>query len=139
MVQKALLTTMGRLMLDVALPLVSKPEWVTSDPEVIREAEQDPLGHRQITPRLALFIDGQGRVTLNRAAHWAVPTLLMYSPRDRLISPPACVEFKRRADAQRVTVQAFPELAHNMLRDTHRHLVFEAAGQWLSTHFGKTA
>lgn len=139
MIQKALLTTMGRLMQDVALPVVSKPEWITSDPEVIREAEQDPLGHRQITPRLALFIDGQGRVTLSRAAQWSVPTLLMYTPRDRLISPQACAEFGQRAHSGMVTARPFPVLAHNMLRDTERRLVLDAAAQWLSTHFPKAA
>lgn len=135
MVQKALLTTMGKLMQDVALPVMFKPEWFSSDPAVIHEFEQDPLTHRQITPRLAHFIDQQGRVSLKQAHAWTLPTLLLYTPRDRLISTQACDTLASRLPAHLGSNQAFPDLAHDMLREPGRAQVHAAMCRWLDRHF----
>jgi alpha-beta hydrolase superfamily lysophospholipase len=135
MVQKALLTTMGKLMQDVGLPVMFKPEWFSSDPAVIREFEQDPLTHKQITPRLAAFIDQQGRVSLSHASTWTVPTLLLYTPQDRLVSTPACATLAARLPAHLCRTQTFPDLAHDMLREPGRARVHAAMSHWLGDTF----
>jgi alpha-beta hydrolase superfamily lysophospholipase len=135
MLQKALLTTMGRLMQDVPLPIVFKPEWGSSDPEVIQEFLTDPLAHRKVTPRLASFIVQQGRMAMSRASQWACPTFLAYTPADKLISPRACEAFAAQAPKGMVTIQSFPAQAHDMLRDQSKVAVFQAICQWLDTVF----
>jgi alpha-beta hydrolase superfamily lysophospholipase len=135
MLQKALLTTMGRLMQDVPMPIVFKPEWGSSDPEVIREFLGDPLAHRKVTPRLASFIVQQGRVAMARADHWTCPTFLAYTPADRLVSTRACVDFAARLPAGLSTIQSFPAQAHDMLRDQSKALVFGAMSHWLDALF----
>jgi alpha-beta hydrolase superfamily lysophospholipase len=135
LLQKALLTTMGRLMQDVPLPVVFKPEWVSSDPEVIREFDQDTLVHKKVTPRLAAFIAQQGRITMARASQWTCPTLLLYTPGDRLISPKACEAFVARLPKSLITVKAFPSLAHDLLREPGREQVYKAVRLWLTRTF----
>lgn len=135
MLQKALLTTMGRLMQDLPMPIVFKPEWATSDPAVIREFEMDPLAHKKVTPRLASFIVQQGRVTMGRAAQWTRPTLMLYTPADRLISPRACDDFVSRLPKELASVKTFPALAHDMLREPGRAAVYQAIVKWLDKTF----
>jgi alpha-beta hydrolase superfamily lysophospholipase len=138
MLQKTLLSTMGRLMQDLPLPIVFKPEWGSSDPEVIREFELDPLAHKKVTPRLAAFIVQQGLITMSRASHWTRPTLLVYTPADRLISPRACQDFAARLPKRLSSIRSFPALAHDMLRDRDKAKVYEAVVDWLDTVFPPT-
>jgi alpha-beta hydrolase superfamily lysophospholipase len=135
LLQKALLTTMGKLIQDVPLPVVFKPEWLSSDPAVIREFDQDRLAHKKVTPRLASFIVQQGRITMARAHQWACPTLLLYTPGDRLISPQACEAFAARLPKPLITVKAFPSLAHDLLREPGRAQVYRAVREWLPQSF----
>ncbi len=135
MIQKALLTTMGRLMQDVAMPVMFKAEWFSSDARVIDEFERDPLTQKQVTPRLARFIDEQGRITLQRAPQWRVPTLLLYTPQDRLIAPQACEALAARVPATLMTAQTFPELAHDMLREPGQASVQVAITTWLDARW----
>jgi alpha-beta hydrolase superfamily lysophospholipase len=135
MVQKTLLSTMGRLMQDVPMPVVFKPEWGSSDPEVVREFMQDPLAHKKVTPRLAAFMSQQGRVTLSRAGTWTRPTLLVHTPADRLVSPQACEDFVARLPTGLGRIERFPELAHDMLRDRGKERVYQTVSQWLDEQF----
>ncbi|MFT3856322.1 MAG: alpha/beta fold hydrolase [Aquabacterium sp.] len=135
MLQKALLSTMGRLMQDLPLPIVFKPEWGSSDPDVIREFEQDPLAHKKVTPRLAAFIVQHGRIAMSRAAQWTRQTLVVYTPADRLISPRACEEFAALLPQGLSSIRSFPDLAHDMLRDRGKEKVYQAITQWLDQVF----
>jgi alpha-beta hydrolase superfamily lysophospholipase len=137
LVQKAFLTTMGHLIQDVPLPVVFKPEWANSDPAIIEAFIKDPLSHRKITARLANFMASQGQITLRRAANWTVPTLLLYSPQDRLISPQACQRFGAALPPALASVRSFPGLAHDLLCEPQRALVHQAIEDWLLASFPK--
>lgn len=134
-IQRALLSTMGRLIQDVAVPVAFKPEWCNSDPAVIAEFNADPLAHKKITPRVALFMAGQGAVVLRRAPAWTVPTLMLYTPDDKLVVPQACERFMQVLPAELATTHAFPGLLHDMLREPDRGRVHTALQQWLATTF----
>ncbi len=135
LVQKALLSTMGRLIQDVAVPVAFKPEWSSSDPTVIAEYNNDPLIHKKITPRVALFLAGQAHVVMRRAPSWTTPTLMLYTPQDRLIVPLACERFMKALPAELATTQVFPGLLHDVLREPGRARVHQALQQWLATTF----
>lgn len=133
--QKAMLTTMGRLIQDVPMPVVFKPEWVSTDPQVIQEFDADPLIHKKVTARLASFIVQQGRIVMSRAGQWPCPTLLLYTPDDRLISPKACEAFAAALPKRLITTHTYPAMAHDLLREPGRAKVFQAAQRWLDKHF----
>lgn len=135
LVQKALLSTMGRLILDVAVPVAFKPEWLNSDPVVIEEMNQDPLAHKKITPRVALFLAGQGPIVQRRAASWTIPTLMLYAPEDRLVMREGCERFMKALPTDLSTVQAFPGLKHDLLRESGKDKVHQALQQWLTQTF----
>lgn len=135
LIQRALLSTMGRLIQDVAVPVAFKPEWCNSDPAVIAEFNADPLAHKKITPRVALFLAGQGPTVMRRAPAWTVPTLMLYTPHDKLVVPQACVRFMQAMPPDLATMHAFPGLLHDMLREPGRDRVHTALQQWLTTTF----
>ncbi|MBI3383555.1 MAG: lysophospholipase [Aquabacterium sp.] len=120
LVQKALLSTMGRLIQDVAVPVAFKPEWSSSDPAVIAEFNHDPLTHTKITPRVALFLAGLAPVVMRRAPSWTIRTLMLYTPDDRLVVPQGCERFMAAMPADLATTRAFPGLLHDMLREPDR-------------------
>lgn len=135
LVQKALLSTMGRLILDVAVPVAFKTEWINSDPAVVDEINNDPLAHKKITPRVALFLAGQGPTVQRRAPSWTVPTLMLYTPDDRLVMKDGCERFMKALPADLSTMQAFPGLKHDLLREPDRDKVHQALQQWLKQTF----
>ncbi len=135
LVQKALLSTMGRLIQDVPVPVAFKPEWSSSDPAVIAEYNNDHLIHKKITPRVALFLAEQAHVVMRRAPSWTTPTLMLYTPQDRLIMPQGCERFMKALPAELATTQVFPGLLHDMLREPDRARVHQALQQWLATTF----
>lgn len=135
LVQKALLSTMGRLILDVAVPVAFKTEWINSDPAVVEEINNDPLSHKKITPRVALFMAGQGPTVMRRAPSWTVPTLMLYTPDDRLVMKDGCERFMKALPTDLSTLRAFPGLKHDLLREPGRGQVYQALQQWLKQTF----
>lgn len=135
LVQKALLSTMGRLMQDVGVPVAFKPEWTSNNPEVIERFVNDPLIHKRLTPRLALFMANSGQTSQRRAPDWTVPTLTMYSEIDRLVTPSGCAQFASALPAHLATTHAYATLAHDLLRDLDRHVAHQALRDWLAREF----
>jgi alpha-beta hydrolase superfamily lysophospholipase len=135
LVQKTLLSTMGRLIQDVAVPVAFKPEWASSNPEAIEELLNDPLIHTRITPRLALFMANNGQAVLRRAPSWTVPTLTLYSETDRLVTPAGCAQFASALPAELATTHAYATMAHDLWHEPDRRVVHQALRQWLNRQF----
>lgn len=135
LVQKALLSTMGRLIQDVPMPVPFKPEWCSSNLAAIADYNSDPLVHKTMTPRVALFMAGQAPIVMRRAPSWTTPTLMLYTPQDRLAVPQACERFMKALPAELATTHAFPGLQHDILREPDRARVHLALQQWLARTF----
>ncbi|MGC4059856.1 MAG: alpha/beta hydrolase [Aquabacterium sp.] len=133
--QKALLTTMGRLLLDVGMPMGIDLSWTCDDPAMVTRHSQDPLMHGRLTPRFALFLAREGQRVLAHASTWSTPTLMLYSQADKLVSPEGCERFARRAPAQVLTAKVYAHLAHSLLHEPHRDLVHGDITQWLQQRF----
>jgi alpha-beta hydrolase superfamily lysophospholipase len=133
--QKALLTTMGRLLLDVGMPMGIDLNWVSDNPVHVQESSQDPLMHGRITPRFALFLAREGQRVLDHASTWSTPTLMLYSQADKLVSPEGCERFARRAPTSALTTKVYAHLAHSLLHEPHRDLVHDDITHWLQQHF----
>jgi alpha-beta hydrolase superfamily lysophospholipase len=135
MVQRGLLSAMGRLIQDVALPVIFKPEWISSDPITIEAYKEDPLVHGRMTPRVGAFVMQQGQLVQARATRWTVPTLVLYSPDDKLIKPQACELFAQALPPGLSTIQSFAGFAHNIWREPGSAVAHDALRQWLAKTF----
>ena len=129
--QKLLLATLGRVAPGLTLGNGLRPLWISRDPRVVRAYVADPLVHDRITPRLARFIVDGAKVVAERAAHWAVPTLLLYAGADRCVLPAGSAGFAAAAPQAKVAAHEFRALYHEIFNEPERAEVFGVLREWL--------
>ncbi len=131
-VQKLLLATMARLLPDVRVANGLDARYLSHDPAVVAAYRADPLCHDRISGRLGRFIANAGPAATAHAAHWQVPTLLLWAGDDRLVNPAGSAAFAAAAPAALVRSQCFAPLYHELFNETPEH----AAAVWDSLRQG---
>jgi alpha-beta hydrolase superfamily lysophospholipase len=109
--------------------------WLSHDPQVVRAYQQDRLVHDRISTRLARFIVEGGEATLEQAAQWQVPTLLLYAGQDKLVSPRGSAAFARAAPPKVVSAHCFEDHYHELFNELDREPVYARLQQWLDRWF----
>jgi alpha-beta hydrolase superfamily lysophospholipase len=133
--QKLLLASLPRVVPHLRVDNGLKTEFVSRDPDVVKAYKADPLVHRRISAGLAAWILTQGAQTLEDAAQWQVPTLLLYAGQDRLVNAQASADFAQAAPADLVQAQCFEAMYHEIFNDLYRAQVFTALKRWLLSRF----
>jgi alpha-beta hydrolase superfamily lysophospholipase len=129
--QRAAMAVLSRTVPDLALPVAHRPDWVTTDPEVVRDILDDPLMQWQLTPRVVQFMSGAAKQVMARCAGWCVPTLLLYAEQDKLVSPQACQRFANALPPALLTAHSHGDMAHDLIHEPGRARVFETITTWL--------
>lgn len=111
------------------------PHFISHDPAVVAAYQQDPMVHDRISARLARFIAEAGPQTLARAAHWTVPTLLLYAGDDRLLNPDGSRRFAAAAPKGVVTAKCFDGMYHEIFNEQDAEPVFAELKRWLDARF----
>jgi alpha-beta hydrolase superfamily lysophospholipase len=130
--QKALLALLGRPAPNLALGNGLKAQWLSHDAAVVQAYIAPPLGHDRITPRRVAFILVGGRVVLEGAPHWPLPTLLLFAGADRCVAPAGSAAFAAVAPAARVTHQCFEAMHHEIFNEPGKAAVFAVLESWLA-------
>ena len=133
-VQKLLLATLPRLVPNLRVGNGLNARFISHDPAVVQAYESDPLCHDRISARLARFIAEAGPATVARAAHWQVPTLLMWAGADRLVNPAGSRAFAAAAPDRVVQSRCFEGLYHELFNELDAAPVFEVLQRWLEKH-----
>ena len=133
--QKLLLAVAEPLAPNAALGNGLKPEWVCSDPAVVRAYVADPLNHDRITPRLVRFIVDGGLLVRASAARWTTPTLLLYAGADRCVAPRGSDAFAAAAPASVVAHQRYDGMAHEIFNEPDQARVLADLSQWLAARW----
>ncbi len=133
--QRALLPVLSRLAPGLRLGNGLRPEWISRDPEVVRDYSADPLVHDRITPRLVRFMVEAGRLVRSCAGRWQTPTLLLWAGADRCVAPAGSAAFAAAAPAAVVTAQVFPDLHHEIFNEPEREQVVAALTAWLTRFY----
>jgi alpha-beta hydrolase superfamily lysophospholipase len=133
--QKLLLAVLPKYFPDLRVSNGVKPQYISRDPEVVKAYREDRRVHDRISGRLARFIALAGPATLARAAHWKVPTLLMYAGSDRVLNPAGSRAFAKAAPASVVTSVCFEEMYHEIFNEPDSDKVFAALKSWLDQRF----
>ena len=133
--QKLLLATLPRVVPHVTVDNGLQTEFVSRDPDVVKAYKADALVHRRISTGLAAWILDGGAPTLEAAAHWQVPTLVLYAGQDRLVNAQASANFVQAAPTDVVQAQCFEDMYHEIFNDLDRNEVFNALKRWLLARF----
>ncbi len=135
-VQKLLLATLPRIAPNLRVGNGLDARYLSHDAAVVRAYLADPLCHDRISARLARFIAEAGPATVARAAHWQVPTLLLWAGADRLVNPAGSRAFAAAAPKGRVQAHCFEPLYHELFNESPElaEPVFERLQHWLAAH-----
>ena len=122
--QKVLVSLLPKIAPNLRVGNGVKPQFISHDPAVVAAYRADPMVHDRISARLARFIADAGPQTLALAAHWKVPTLLMYAGDDRLLNPQGSRNFAAAAPKGVVTSVCFDPLYHEIFNELDAAPVF---------------
>lgn len=111
------------------------PAFLSHDPAVVAAYRADKLVHDRISARLARFIADGGPATLAEAAHWKVPTLLLYAGADKLVNPAGSRAFAAAAPTGIVSAHCFETLYHEIFNELDAEPVFAELKRWLDARF----
>ncbi|CAN7619967.1 lysophospholipase [Acidovorax sp. LjRoot129] len=140
-VQKLLLATLPRIAPDLRVGNGLDAQYLSHDPAVVAAYLADPLCHDRISARLARFIATGGPATVARAAHWTVPTLLLWAGSDKLVNPAGSRAFASAAPKGVVQSHCFEPLFHELFNESPELAdpVFERLHHWLVQRFPAAA
>jgi len=116
--QKMLLGTLPRIVPNLRVDNGLKLQYLSHDASVIEAYRSDPLCHRKVAARLARFIADAGAETLQKAARWSTPTLLLWAGDDHLVSPAGSRGFAAAAPKNVVRAREFETLYHELFNET---------------------
>ena len=139
--QKLLLGIAPRLTPNLCIGNGLNPHYISHDAQVVRKYRADRLVHNRISPRLGSFIATAGPATVEAAARWSTPTLLMYAGADRLVNPAGSRAFAQRAASSpsvkpgTVSATCFDKLYHEIFNEAEATPVFNALKSWLDARF----
>ena len=133
--QKFLVSLLPKIAPNLRVGNGVKPQFISHDPAVVAAYRADPMVHDRISARLARFIADAGPQTLALAAHWKVPTLLMYAGDDRLLNPQGSRNFAAAAPKGVVTSVCFDPLYHEIFNELDAAPVFAELRRWLNARF----
>lgn len=134
-VQRLLLRTLPRIAPDLRVANGLDTRWLSHDPAVEAAYRADPLVHDRISARLGQFITSGGASIVAAAAHWRVPTLLLYAGGDRLVNAAGSRAFAEAAPRDVVTSRCFDDAYHEIFNEADAQPVFDALQQWLAARF----
>ena len=132
-VQKMLVVTLPRIAPNLRVGNGLDAQYLSHDPAVVAAYRADPLCHDRISARLARFIAEGGPATVARAAHWRVPTLLMWAGSDKLVNPAGSRAFAAAAPQALVQSHCFAPLYHELFNESPEMAdpVFNMLHTWL--------
>jgi alpha-beta hydrolase superfamily lysophospholipase len=110
---------------------------VSTDPEVVKAYETDPLVYRgKLAARTVVEIDdavkriraGEGRITL--------PLLVLSSPADTIVEPVGAARVHENAGSQDNTFHRYEGFAHELLNEPDKQRVMDDILSWLGARAG---
>jgi alpha-beta hydrolase superfamily lysophospholipase len=131
--QKLLLALLGRMAPDLAVGNGLKPAWISRDQTVVQAYRDDPLVHDRVTPRLVRFLLEGGEAVRKSAAHWKVPTLLLWAGADRCVAPAGSAALAVAAPSKVLSAKVFPGLFHEIFNEPEKAEVLARLSAWLVT------
>jgi alpha-beta hydrolase superfamily lysophospholipase len=121
---------------DPLLPWLPVPsglqrEWMTSDEAMLRESAADPLVVETATPRWYLGCLRVQAGLLSHAPQFRHPLLVLMGEADPTADPRGAHDFFEQAGSEDKTFRLYPNMLHELLRETGRELIFGHILEWL--------
>lgn len=131
----------GARLLNQILPSITlyneiKNEMLTRDLDVIREFEQDSLRHNRISSGAFMGILDNIQNVTPQAKSITLPTLMIVSDKDPIISSEQARAFFDGLGSSRKEIFIYPNAKHELINDSVRHTVFQDIKKYLDSFLG---
>ncbi|MEJ8812098.1 lysophospholipase [Variovorax ureilyticus] len=134
-IQKLLVATLSRIAPALRVGNGLDLHYLSHDPVVAKAYRADALCHDRIGARLARFLADEGANVQAVAAHWVVPTLLIYAGDDRLVNPAGSRAFAHAAPPGMISSTCYADHYHEIFNERDAGPVFERLRRWLEERF----
>jgi len=105
---------------------------LSRDPEVEKKYSADPLVHPKISARLALDIFKYGQYSLDHAAEFPIPLLLMQGTADRIVNPRLTKMFANAAPLSKITYKEWDGFYHELHNEPEKEQVLKTMLDWMA-------
>jgi alpha-beta hydrolase superfamily lysophospholipase len=109
---------------------------LSTDPEVVRKYQADPLATGMVSARLGMEIINTGPWVIEHAPEFTLPLLLMQGTADHIVSPPATRQFAGRTPKTLVTHREWEGLCHELHNEPQKDQVIQAMFTWIDQNIG---
>ena len=106
-------------------------EFLSRDPEAVRQMRTDPLAHGRGSARLGTEIVGAIRRVHAEAGRIRLPLLVIHGTRDEIADPEASRAFFDRVEHEDKDYRAYDGGYHELFNDTIREQVLEDVAAWI--------
>jgi alpha-beta hydrolase superfamily lysophospholipase len=134
-VQRTLLLLLAKLAPNLRIPNGVKTHYLSHDKIVLATYRRDRLVHNRVSLRLARFVVTTGADLIRNAGLWTVPTLLLYSGRDRMANPQGSRDFVAAAPQDLVRSACFERHYHELFNERSASGIFGTLKRWLDKRF----
>jgi alpha-beta hydrolase superfamily lysophospholipase len=124
----------GRLVPWLPVKVDFGPADLTSDAELQRWTERDPLYGRKTTPRWFEESSRVQREVLRRAAEFEAPLLVLAAGADRIADPAAARAFVEAAGSRDKRIVVYEGFRHEIFNEARRAEPIGEAVAWLAAH-----
>ncbi len=127
---------LNQIMPKITLHNEIKNEMLTRDLDVIREFEQDSLRHNRISSAAFMGMLENFPYVQALADKIKMPTLLLVSDNDPIISTPEARGFYNQIGSKRKEIYIYPNAKHELINDTIRSTVFQDIKKYFDSFLG---
>jgi len=129
----ALARILGTILPTLSMPSGLENAALSRDPEVAHIYGQDPLVHNQVTLRTGNILVEATRWTLDHAAEFPLPLLLVHGSADRIAFPESSVQCAAPARGD-CTLKVWEGLYHETHNEPEKEEVLGYTVEWLNKH-----
>lgn len=121
---------MAKLMPSFSMNNGLEVEALSRDAAVVKAYRDDVLVHDRVSAMMAIELIDTGQYTLDHAADWDMPLLLMHGTADRVSSPQSTQEFAENAKGK-VALRLWEGFYHEIHNDIGKEQVITTMIEWL--------
>ena len=108
---------------------------LSRDPEIIKQAENDPLMNHGWTPiKIAKFVIDTGEMIQERAGELKLPILFMHGEADELTPISGSQIMYERTGSADKTLKTWADMRHEVMNEIGREDVINTIIDWFNTH-----
>lgn len=113
------------------MPNDISPNWISRDPDVVKDYKKDPLVGKAVSVRLAQEILTNLATVLDAAPKIKIPALIMHAGDDKITDPQGTIDFFAEMNVKDKTLKIYPGFYHELFNDIGKEEVFADVRAWL--------